>query len=143
MAASFATYFVHYTLLVPLIILHAVISFLMFIPLVISTTMFIDSVIYAEWKFRVRAEGIVFSCRTLTGNIGIALASFLSGSILTLIGYVANQEQSLSSLYGLQSSLTIYPGIIIGLSIIPLLFYALPQDSIDRMSAENEMRASS
>jgi sugar (glycoside-pentoside-hexuronide) transporter len=135
---SVATYFVPYNDLIPLIVLHGIISFFMFIPLVISTTMFVDCVVYAEWKFRVRAEGIIFSCRTLTGNVGIALASFLSGIILTLIGYVANTAQTRTALYGLQASLTLFPGIVIGLSIIPLLFYNLSQKRIDQMASENE-----
>jgi sugar (glycoside-pentoside-hexuronide) transporter len=138
---SVVTYFVPYNSLIPLVVLHGIISFFMFIPLVISTTMFVDCVVYAEWKFRVRAEGIVFSCRTLTGNVGIALASFLSGIILTLIGYAAHMTQTRTTLYGLQASLTLFPGAIIGLSIIPLLFYSLSQDRIDQMTAENELSA--
>jgi sugar (glycoside-pentoside-hexuronide) transporter len=141
LALSVATYFVPYNDLIPLIVLHGIISFFMFIPLVISTTMFVDCVVYAEWKFNVRAEGIIFSCRTLTGNVGIALASFLSGIILTLIGYVANTAQTRTALYGMQASLTLFPAIIIGLSIIPLFFYNLSQNKIDQMSAEIEMKS--
>ncbi len=141
LALSVFTYFVPYNNLIALIVLHGIISFFMFVPFVISTTMFVDCVIYAEWKFNVRAEGIIFSCRTLTGNVGIALASFLSGLILTLIGYVANTAQTRTALYGLQASLTLFPAIIIGLSIIPLFFYNLSQNKLDQMSAENEMKA--
>ncbi len=132
---SVIAYFAGYRHLETILVLQAIISFFMFIAMVIMTTMFADSVVYADSRFGIRTEGIIFSFRTLSGKIAAALATFLSGIILTVIGYAADSVQTQASLNGLHAIVTIYSGAIMALCIIPLLYYNLTQAKIAEMTA--------
>jgi Na+/melibiose symporter-like transporter len=138
---SFAAYFVGYHYFTVTLILQAIISFFMFIAMVIMTTMFADSVVYADSKFGIRTEGIIFSFRTLSGKIAAALATFASGIILTVIGYVADSVQTQTALNGLHAIVTLHSGIMMALCIIPLLFYNLTQANVAEMSVKGGLQA--
>lgn len=137
---SIIAYFAGYHSLITIMVLQAIVSFFMFIAMVIMTTMFADSVVYADSRFGFRTEGIIFSFRTLSGKIAAALATFLSGIILAAIGYVADSVQTQASLNGLHAIVTVYSGVIMALCIIPLLYYNLTQERIAEMTAARMTR---
>ncbi len=135
---TLAAYFAGYNDLLPVIILHGGIAFFTYVTVVIFTTMFADSVVYAEWKHGVRAEGTIFSFRTLNGKLASALAPFILGIILTSTGYIAKAKQTTAALEGLHGTITLIPAVILALCIIPVLFYDLTDERIAEMAEENQ-----
>ncbi len=136
---SLIAYFVGYKHFEIILILQGLISFFMFIAMVITTTMFADIVTFADRKFGIRTEGIIFSFRTLTGKVAAALAAFISGIILTLIGYIPDAIQTETALNGIHAIVTLHAAVIMALCIIPILFYDLTMKQIDIMTNREEV----
>ena len=90
------------------------------LSLVSTTVMLADTVDYGEYKLGTRAESIVFSMQTMTVKFGTALAGFLSGLTLTLVGYVPNVQQSEGTLLGLCIVMFVVSSIIL---LVMLLLY--------------------
>jgi GPH family glycoside/pentoside/hexuronide:cation symporter/probable glucitol transport protein GutA len=133
---SVLAYFIGYGNLYIVMAVHALIGFFTAIPMVISTTIFADAVTYGEWKSGKRVEGTIFSFRTLSGKISNAVGPFIFGLVLVGSGYVANTQQSMEALDGLQFTITIVPAIMIALCIIPLIFYKLTDKKMDELQQE-------
>ncbi len=72
------------------------------LSLVTTTVMLADTVDYGEYKLGTRSESIVFSMQTMTVKFGTALAGFMTGMTLTVVGYVPNVEQTAETLFGLR-----------------------------------------
>lgn len=83
--------------------------------------MLADTVEYGEYKLGTRSESIVFSMQTMTTKFGAAMAGFLSGITLSLIGYVPNVEQTPETLFGLRCVLFVLSSFVL---IVMVLFYA-------------------
>ena len=71
-----------------------------------------DAVEYGEWKTGVRAEGIIYSFFTFFRKCSQAVAGFVPGLVLTLVGYVPNAVQSAGALEGIKGLMFIYPGVL-------------------------------
>ena len=65
------------------------------------------------------AVKVLFSqCKTMLVKGAGALAGFLIGSGLTLVGYVANEVQSPETVFGLKVLMLLIPAILVALSAI-------------------------
>ncbi|MFJ7754637.1 MFS transporter [Peribacillus muralis] len=53
-----------------------------------------DAVEYGEWKTGNRSEGVVYSFFTFCRKLSQAIAGFVPGLVLGLVGYVPNAVQS-------------------------------------------------
>jgi len=69
---------------------------------VLSTVMLADVVDYGEYITGKRSESIIFSAQTMLIKLAGALSAFITGVGLTIVGYVANQEQSPSTILGIK-----------------------------------------
>ncbi|MGL5964391.1 MAG: melibiose:sodium transporter MelB [Fusobacteriaceae bacterium] len=86
----------------------------------LSTVMLADVVDYGEYKFGTRNESVVFSVQTLLVKSASALSGWLIGTGLSLVGYVANMEQSPATITGLKVLMIFIP---IGLSVVGYIVY--------------------
>lgn len=77
-----------------------------------------DAVEYGEWKTGNRSEGIVYSFFTFFRKLSQAIAGFIPGVVLALVGYVPNAEQSTTALMGIRGLMFIYPGVLLIATII-------------------------
>ena len=84
----------------------------------LSTVMLADVVDYGEQKTGLRSESIIFSVQTMLVKGAGALAGFLIGFGLTLIGYVPNEVQSAETIVGLKVLMILIPAILVLLSAI-------------------------
>lgn len=82
----------------------------------LSTVMLADVVDYGEEKTGKRSESIIFSVQTMLVKCAGALAGFLIGFGLTLVGYVPNVEQSSGTIFGLKVLMILIPALLILLS---------------------------
>lgn len=80
---------------------------LVFITIILS-----EVVDYGEYKLGTRNESILFSMQTFVVKFGGAFSGFLSGIGLTVIGFVANQEQSAGTMMGMRIIMILLPAIM-------------------------------
>ncbi|WP_148356820.1 glycoside-pentoside-hexuronide (GPH):cation symporter [Peribacillus simplex] len=99
--------------------------------------MIADSIDYHEWNSGERTEGIVYSTYSFFRKLAQALAGFIPGVALGLIGYVPNIQQSADTLLGLKGLLFLAPAAlnIIGL-IILFFFYNLTENLYNKIVAD-------
>jgi Na+/melibiose symporter-like transporter len=94
----------------------------MSMSLTLSTLYVVDSIDYAEWKTGYRAEGLMFAAQSLTAKIMSALASFITGVILTMVQFnIGVHMQSSFTLHGIFFFFVLGSGISSLLGSIPLL----------------------
>ncbi|PFO04208.1 MFS transporter [Bacillus sp. AFS076308] len=100
-------------------------SFAMGLPWV----MVADAVDYHEWKTGQRTEGIVYSSYSFFRKLAQALAGFIPGVALGLIGYIPNAEQTAGTLLGIKGLMFLVPaGLNLIAAVILILVYNLTED---------------
>jgi GPH family glycoside/pentoside/hexuronide:cation symporter len=85
-----------------------------------------DTADYAEWKFKVRTTGIIFSSSSFMQKIGLGIGGALSGYLLNYYGYVAGAVQSAASSHGILLMVSLIPGV--GSVLVGLVFLTYPLD---------------
>lgn len=106
-----------------------------------STVMLADVVDYSEYKFGTRNESIIFSCQTLLVKSAGALSGWLIGIGLAAFGYVANAEQSTTTMMGMRGLMFVLPTIFIALCfVVYKKYYKLTGDYHEEIIKELEVR---
>lgn len=103
-------------------------------------SMIADTADYSEWKTGRRATGLAFSALTFSQKMGFSLGG---GAVMALFGgfgFVANVEQSESSLLGIRLCLSLIPAVISMIGFIFLLFYRLDEAQLEQISCDLESR---
>ncbi|MDD6095441.1 MAG: melibiose:sodium transporter MelB [Clostridia bacterium] len=88
--------------------------------LVLITVILSEVVDYGEYKLGTRNESILFSMQTFVVKFAGAFSGFVSGIGLTVIGFVANQQQSAWTENGMRIIMFLIPAI---LSALCFVFY--------------------
>lgn len=88
--------------------------------LVFITVILSEVVDYGEYTLGTRNESILFSMQTFVVKFGGAFSGFVSGIGLTIIGYVANQQQTPGAEMGMRIIMFLIPAI---LSALCYVFY--------------------
>jgi GPH family glycoside/pentoside/hexuronide:cation symporter len=96
-------------------------------------SMYADCADYGEWKSGRRITGLVFSASQFAQKLGLAIGAGLSGYILSLFGFVANEVQSETSLAGIRLMFSIFPAVLAALSAFSIVFYRLDATKIRRI----------
>lgn len=92
-------------------------------PLIWS--MYADTADYGEWRFGRRATGLVFSAATFAQKMGWTVGGALAGLLLSVVGFVANKEQTESSLDGIRYMMSLIPAGVSIIAVVIGLFYNL------------------
>lgn len=88
-----------------------------------------DAVEYGEWKTGNRSEGVVYSFFTFCRKLSQAIAGFIPGVVLGLVGYVPNAVQNADVLTGIRGLMFIYPSTLAIATIVVMgIFYKLSDD---------------
>ncbi|WP_159451388.1 glycoside-pentoside-hexuronide (GPH):cation symporter [Demequina sp. NBRC 110054] len=103
-------------------------------------SMLTDTVEYGQWRTGRRTEGLVFSSNIFKTKVSSGVGASFALALLAAFGYVANQDQSVATLDGLHSTMTIIPGIVGILALVPLLWYRLDEGRHAAIVAELEAR---
>ncbi len=82
-----------------------------------------DAVEYGEWKTHIRSEGLTYSSYTFFRKLSTAIAGFVPGVVLTMVGYVPNVEQTEEALQGIRGLIFLYPGFLSILTIVVMYFF--------------------
>lgn len=85
-----------------------------------------DTIEYGEWKTGTRAEGISYAIYSFSQKLATAVAGMIVAAVLEFTDYVPNVvSQSSSTLFGILSTLTIIPIVLMVISIIVVLPYKI------------------
>ena len=99
-----------------------------------------DCADYGEWKTGRRSTGLVFSGSGFAAKMGLAVGAGLSGYLLALFGFVANEVQTESALLGIQLMVSLVPAVISLLSVAAILFYRLDRATVARIEVDLDQR---
>ena len=99
-------------------------------------SMYADCADYGEWKTGQRTTALVFSAAQFAQKMGLAIGAGLSGYILSLFGFVANQAQSASSITGIKLMFSVFPAVLAALSGVAIFFYRLSDDKVKQVESE-------
>lgn len=89
-----------------------------------------DSIEYGAWKVGTRQEGLATSFLSLAVKASTAVCGVLGVQMLAAVGYVANAEQTASTISGINFVVNMIPAICGIISLIPLFFYKLTEDRV-------------
>jgi melibiose permease len=105
--------------------------------LVFITVILSEVVDYGEYKLGTRNESILFSMQTFVVKFAGAFSGFISGIGLTLIGYVANEQQSALTETGMRVIMFLIPAILSALCFfIYIKGYKLTPEFYSKMREE-------
>lgn len=100
--------------------------------------MFADTADDAEWRLGRRNTGLVFASAIFGTKVGLAIGAWVTGGILTLFGYVANIDQSATSLLGIRLSMSVFPAAM--LVVAALMMKAYPLDDKLMVQIEKDLK---
>jgi GPH family glycoside/pentoside/hexuronide:cation symporter len=96
-----------------------------------------DAIDYGEWHTGTRKEGITYAAFNFARKIAQSVAAAVSGSVLALTGYIANQQQSARTLAGIKGLMTLYPAVAIGIAALVIgLLYKLSDKKYNEVIAD-------
>lgn len=84
-----------------------------------------ETVDYGEWRFGVRAQGLLTSVSAIGASIGAGLAGVINSDILAHFHFVPNMTQTASGIMGINVCFVYGPAIIDAICIISIMFYGL------------------
>jgi GPH family glycoside/pentoside/hexuronide:cation symporter/probable glucitol transport protein GutA len=84
-----------------------------------------DAIDYMEDKTGVRADGTSGTTISLGTKIAAAIGVSIGLAIMGVFGYVANADQNVKSIQGIDIAVNIFPAVCFLLTLIPLGFYKL------------------
>lgn len=106
-------------------------------------SMFADTADFGEWKFKRRATGLIFAGSTFSQKTGGAIGAALVNQVLNLSGYVANVQQSQTSLSGLRHLMATLPAIG-GLVVVGIAsFYEIDNAREKRLAEDLRLQKAS
>ncbi|MEM8500266.1 MAG: MFS transporter [Pseudomonadota bacterium] len=98
--------------------------------------MYADCADYGEYKSGRRTTGLIYSAGGFAAKFGLAIGAGLSGFILAGFGFVANAEQTETSMFGIRLMYIVYPAILLMLGTAALYFYRLTDKQMLDIEAE-------
>lgn len=102
-----------------------------------TTVMLADVIDYGEMKLGTRNESIVASFQTLLVKTASAVAGWLIGVGLTVVGYVQNMSQTESTIMGMRILMGVVPSVITVLAfVIYAKGYKLEGSYLENMSKQ-------
>lgn len=99
-------------------------------------SMYADTADYGEWKTGRRTTGLVFSATMFSQKVGTAIGAGLSGYILALFGFVANEVQSDSGILGIKLMFSVFPAVMAILVAFFVYFYRIDDARLRQIERE-------
>jgi GPH family glycoside/pentoside/hexuronide:cation symporter len=102
--------------------------------------MYADTADYGEWRSGRRTTALVFSALQFAQKLGLAVGAGLSGFILSLFGFVANQAQSELSITGIRLMFSVFPAALATAGVVAVFFYPLKDTKVAEIEKELQAR---
>ncbi|AVQ34158.1 MFS transporter [Staphylococcus muscae] len=111
------------------LIVNTISAFFLVIPNTVTWAFIADVVEYGQWKSGIRSEGIIYSSYSFTRKVSQALAGFIPGLSLTMIGYQPNVQQTADTIHGLKILFFAIPAVA---SLIALIIFFIGYPLTDK-----------
>jgi GPH family glycoside/pentoside/hexuronide:cation symporter len=102
--------------------------------------MFADTADDAEWRSGRRNTGLVFASAIFGTKVGLAVGAWVTGLLLTAFGYVANVDQTATSLLGIRLSMSLFPAALLILAALLMKVYPLNDTLMVKIEADLKAR---
>ena len=103
---------------------------------VLGWAMLPDTVDYAEWRLGVRADGAIFSMSSFFQKLAKTIGGAGIAAVLAAAGYVANAEQSATSLAAIHGVMTLAPAAIMVIIVVAARAYRLDRQAHAKLLEE-------
>lgn len=117
-------------------ILYFLVSFVVDLHAPVFWSAISESVDYGHHRSGERVSGLAFGGISFAQKAGMGLAGFIVGTLLTLFGYIPDQEQSELALLGIALMLSIIPGVFHTLLGLLMFKYKITDEYFKAMKAE-------
>lgn len=98
--------------------------------------MFTDCAEYGEWKSGKRTSGLTVSASMFALKFGSAMGGALPGFVMAAFGFVANEVQTDTALFGIRLMTNIIPAVLFGLCGFLMLFYKIDRKTLGHIEEE-------
>ncbi len=105
--------------------------------------MFADTADHGEWRTGRRTTGLVFASSLFGLKVGLGIGGWLLGVVLAAFGYVANVEQSATSITGILIAISVLPGAMLLVAALLMRFYELGDDTMVKIEQDLKERRGS
>jgi len=95
---------------------------------------------YSEWKTDHRATGLIFSSSSMSQKMGWTIGGAISGWILAVFGFVANEVQTDQSILGIRLMISLFAAAGALLSVGFMYFYPLNEKYMIKIEKELESK---
>jgi GPH family glycoside/pentoside/hexuronide:cation symporter len=102
--------------------------------------MFADTADHGEWRTGRRTTGLVFASSLFGLKVGLGVGGWLLGVVLAAFGYVANVEQSATSITGILIAISVLPGALLLVAAFLMRFYELGDDMMVKIEQDLKER---
>lgn len=106
----------------------------------ITLSMLSDSVDYMDLKAGVRTDGTAYATYGLATKVGNALGGSLGVVLLASFGYVANQQQTVKAMEGINIVVNLIPAILYILAGLCCLLWKISDKDADEIRAKLKER---
>ncbi len=103
-------------------------------------SMYTDCAEFGEWKTGKRTSGLIVSASLFSIKFGSAVGGALPGFILAVFGFVANEVQTPSAMFGIRLMFNILPAVLMGLGGLCMVFYRIDRATLYRIETEMYLR---
>ena len=79
-----------------------------------------DTVEFGEWKTGIRVDAVIFGAVSFAQKLSLGFATLIAGLLLDAFGYIANQPQTATALFGIKVLVSLAP-LATGLICLPLV----------------------
>jgi GPH family glycoside/pentoside/hexuronide:cation symporter len=99
-------------------------------------SMYADCADYGEWKTGRRTTALIFSTVQFSHKFGLAVGAGFAGIMLSYFGFVANEVQSETALFGIRFLFAIVPTVLALLGVVAIYFYRIDSHLVARIEQE-------
>jgi GPH family glycoside/pentoside/hexuronide:cation symporter len=129
-ACWFSFYFIPVDLYGLMLAVNAIGSFMVGPTSALVWSMYADVADYGQYKFGRRSTGLIHSASLFSLKTGSMIGGSLGGHMLGWFGFVANQEQSRQTLWGIMLMFSIVPAVLAAGKAIALWIYPLDRRKV-------------
>ncbi len=98
--------------------------------------MYTDCAEYGEWLTGKRTTGLIVSASMFSLKFGSAVGAALPGFILAGFGFVANEVQTPTAVYGIRLMFNVLPAVLFLLGGLFMIFYRIDRATLRRIETE-------
>lgn len=125
---------------VPMVLTGCVLFGLFNIAMPVTLSMMSDSVDYMDLKSGVRTDGTAYATYGLATKVGNALGGSVGVILLASFGYVANQQQTVAAMKGINLVVNLIPAILYILASLCCLFWKMSDKDADEIREKLKVR---